>query len=95
MCLLKNAKAVIQPSCFEGWSTVIEDAKSLQVPVLASNIAVHIEQLEEKGFYFDPNDAVDLAVLLEKFSKDKFLGPYEDYQARVKKFAANFVSVFN
>lgn len=95
LCLLKNAKAVIQPSCFEGWSTVIEDAKSLQVPVLASNIAVHIEQLEEKGFYFDPNDAVDLAVLLEKFSKDKFLGPYEDYQTRVEKFAANFVSIFN
>ena len=31
LVIMKNAKAIIQPSLFEGWSTVIEDARSLQV----------------------------------------------------------------
>jgi hypothetical protein len=35
---MKNATAIMQPSLFEGWSTVIEDAKSLQVPVIASDL---------------------------------------------------------
>ncbi|MCF8320858.1 MAG: glycosyltransferase family 4 protein [Flavobacterium sp.] len=96
LCLLKNSKAVIQPSCFEGWSTVIEDAKSLQVPVIASNIAVHKEQLEEKGLYFDPNNALDLAQLLQNFYKEYIIEErYENYQDRVKKFALNFISIFN
>jgi glycosyltransferase involved in cell wall biosynthesis len=37
--------AVLQPSRFEGWSTVIEDAKALGRPIIASDIAVHQEQL--------------------------------------------------
>jgi glycosyltransferase involved in cell wall biosynthesis len=43
--VLRCAAAVIQPSRFEGWSTVIEDAKALGRPVIASDIAVHGEQL--------------------------------------------------
>ena len=49
---MKNAKAIIQPSLFEGWSTVIEDARSLQVPVIATDLTVNIEQLGDKGKYF-------------------------------------------
>ena len=44
LCLIKHSLAVIQPS-FEGWSTVIEDAKALNKHVLASNLDVHKEQL--------------------------------------------------
>ena len=54
LLLMKYAQAVIQPSLFEGWSTVIEDAISLQVPVIASNLPVNIEQLGDRGVYFDP-----------------------------------------
>jgi len=95
LCLLKNSKAVIQPSFFEGWSTVIEDAKSLHVSVIASNIAVHKEQLEGKGFYFNPDDELDLAQLLQSFTKDNIPVIYENYESRVKKFAINFISVFD
>ena len=45
LVIMKNAIAIIQPSLFEGWSTVIEDARSLQVPVIASDLPVNIEQL--------------------------------------------------
>nr|WP_278003484.1 glycosyltransferase [Nodosilinea sp. TSF1-S3] len=43
--LLRAAAAVVQPSRFEGWSTVIEDAKALGRPIVASDFAVHREQL--------------------------------------------------
>ncbi|WP_228040984.1 glycosyltransferase [Nodosilinea sp. LEGE 07088] len=43
--LLRAAAAVVQPSRFEGWSTVIEDAKALGRPIIASDFAVHREQL--------------------------------------------------
>ncbi len=46
MALLRGAAAVLQPSRFEGWSTIIEDAKSLGKPIVASDIAVHREQLD-------------------------------------------------
>ncbi|MBF4465671.1 glycosyltransferase family 1 protein [Flavobacterium sp. LC2016-12] len=95
LCLIKNAKAIIQPSLFEGWSTVIEDAKSLQVPVIASEIAVHKEQLEENGTYFDPKNADELATILEKYNSGNQDLIFEEYQERVKKCAANFMSVFN
>jgi glycosyltransferase involved in cell wall biosynthesis len=45
--LLRIAAAVVQPSLFEGWSTVIEDAKALGRPIIASDFAVHREQLAD------------------------------------------------
>jgi glycosyltransferase involved in cell wall biosynthesis len=59
LLLMKHAQAVIQPSFFEGWSTVVEDAMALNVPVIASNLDVNIEQLQEKGIYFNPIDSID------------------------------------
>ena len=55
LLLMKNAKAIIQPSLFEGWSTVIEDARSLQVPVIATDLPVNIEQLgRQRKVFFCP-----------------------------------------
>jgi glycosyltransferase involved in cell wall biosynthesis len=65
LALMKGALAVIQPSLCEGWSTVIEDAKALGVPVLASDIAVHREQLPG-GTFFHPHDAQGLAALIRQ-----------------------------
>lgn len=95
LLLMKYAQAVIQPSLFEGWSTVIEDAISLQVPVIASSIPVNIEQLGDKGVFFDPQDEEKLANVLS-------LSPlrnvndviYEKYEDRVKKAAQAFVRIF-
>jgi glycosyltransferase involved in cell wall biosynthesis len=49
IALMRGAQAVLQPSRFEGWSTIVEDAKTLGKTVLASDIAVHREQLREGG----------------------------------------------
>ena len=45
IALLRGALALVQPSRFEGWSTIIEDAKSVGQLVLASDFPVHREQL--------------------------------------------------
>ena len=46
IALMRGARALLQPSRFEGWSTTIEDAKTLGLSVLASDFPVHREQLE-------------------------------------------------
>ena len=92
LTLMKFAKAVVQPSLFEGWSTVIEDAKTLQVPVIAADLPVNIEQLGSKGFFFDRHDAHALADVLASFKPGVIT--YESYQARINAFAVSFVSIF-
>jgi hypothetical protein len=59
--LMRHAVAVINPSLFEGWSTSVEEAKSMGKAVVLSGIPVHREQAPERGFYFDPHDPQDAA----------------------------------
>lgn len=92
--IMKNSIAVVQPSLFEGWSTVIEDAKSIQVPVIASDLPVNIEQLGEKGNYFSPHDAQSLANILTTFSDQNTICEYAQYDERVRHFAKAFISIF-
>jgi glycosyltransferase involved in cell wall biosynthesis len=66
LLLMSRCRALIQPSLFEGWSTVNEDAKRLGVPVVASNINVHVEQLGQSGMYFDPDDEESLSKHIKK-----------------------------
>jgi glycosyltransferase involved in cell wall biosynthesis len=95
LCIMKQAKAVVQPSLFEGWNTTIEDAKTMNLPVIASDLAVHKEQLEEKGFYFNPENAMDLAKLLTHFSTlRKFSPEYGDNTERAKTFGRTFLNIF-
>jgi len=95
LLLMKHSQAVLQPTLFEGWSTVIEDAISLQVPVIASNIPVNIEQLGKDGVYFNPHNPSDLAAILFDFPQrnleDIF---YEKYEQRIMNAAKAFVKIF-
>jgi glycosyltransferase involved in cell wall biosynthesis len=95
LVLMKNSEAVIQPSFFEGWSTVIEDAKSLQVPVIASNLPVNKEQLETAGTFFDPNNPHELASVLDNYkSRDFDARYYQNYSERIRKAAEEFIKIF-
>jgi hypothetical protein len=64
--LMRCALAVINPSLFEGWSTTVEESKSLGLTVVLSDIPVHREQAPARGVYFAPRDAASLAGALEK-----------------------------
>jgi glycosyltransferase involved in cell wall biosynthesis len=75
--VFRAAAAVLQPSRFEGWSTVIEDAKALGRPIIASDIAVHREQLSgvAGAHLFRTSDPVDLSQLIATIWPDLQRGP--------------------
>lgn len=57
--------AVINPSLFEGWSSSVEEAKSIGTRVILSNINVHIEQNPKEGIFFNPYESLELSKILE------------------------------
>ncbi len=63
--LYRGAKLVLQPSLFEGWSTSVEEARSLGKPIVLSDIPVHREQMGDTGHYFPAEDPILLADLIE------------------------------
>ena len=89
--LMAGAVAVIQPSLCEGWSTTVEDAKSLGRRVLASDIAVHREQLAEGGDFFGGEDAAALAGLLRRYGEADPQVATRDYDEARRRFAADLM----
>lgn len=73
--LMRQSLAVIQPSLFEGWSSSVEEAKSLGKLVLLSNLDVHREQAPAQAEYFDPDDSQRLAGLLVQYHRHASPGP--------------------
>ncbi|MCL4501103.1 MAG: glycosyltransferase, partial [Deltaproteobacteria bacterium] len=63
--LMRHAMAMINPSLFEGWSTTVEEAKSLGKRILLSDIPVHKEQAPERGIFFPPHEPEALAEALQ------------------------------
>lgn len=93
--IMRHAQAVLQPSLFEGWSTVIEDARSLQVPVVASNLDVNIEQLGKHNTYFDPHNPDELATILKNYpERDMNELFYEGYPKRIRDAAKTLLGIF-
>lgn len=64
LACLQMATCIVQPSHFEGWSTLVEDALALGVPLAVTRLPVHVEQIGEGGMFFPPGDAEALATLL-------------------------------
>jgi glycosyltransferase involved in cell wall biosynthesis len=73
--LMRTAALIIQPSRFEGWSTVVQDAVALGRPLVCSNIAVHREQVPRALGFFDVDRADVLAELLEAHWSKMSPGP--------------------
>jgi len=59
--LMRHAVAFINPSRFEGWSTSVEEAKSMGKQIVLSDLSVHREQAPNRGIYFPAEDPVALA----------------------------------
>lgn len=70
VALMRYSLAVINPSLFEGWSTSVEESKSLGKIIILSDIEVHREQKPLQSYYFDANDYVGLANYLKIVSND-------------------------
>lgn len=96
--LLRTCAALINPSFFEGWSSTVEEARVLGVPMLLSDIAVHREQMENAATYFHADDAEGLAAKLREIalaSPPLTLArePHAQSNEKVRRFARDFVVV--
>ena len=92
--LLEICRAVIQPSLFEGWSTVIEEGMAFNKLVLASDLHVNKEQLSDKGIYFERNNANDLAEKLKHIDSYPSIIDYQ-YPMKQNQFALDFLACVN
>jgi len=95
--LMCCCQALLNPSLFEGWSTTVEEARALSVPMLLSDLDVHREQMGAKARYFQRDSAQALADVLEQ--APPFDAParaaaldaaHTDAQARARGFAGDF-----
>ena len=95
--LMHNAIAIVQPSLFEGWSTVVEDAKAMNKFIIVSDIDIHHEQLESsRALFFNPDDERDLAAALKQAANSKVIPTlYEDfdYLKNIQDFGRNFMAI--
>jgi len=93
LCFMKNALAVIQPSLFEGWSSVVEDAKAMNQNLIVSSLQVHQEQLGPLAYYFNPNDENELMNHILLFLENKIEIPEFFYEEQLHSFGLKFIEV--
>ncbi len=101
LALMRRAIGVVNPSRFEGWSTTVEEAKSLGVPAVLSDLAVHREQALPGAVFFDPQSPAALAAALISAWESWPAGPrpaaeqaaLAAAQRRRQAFAARFAEI--
>jgi glycosyltransferase involved in cell wall biosynthesis len=91
--LMSAAIAVIQPSLFEGWSTVVEDAKAMNQFVIASDLPVHKEQLCKNVRFIKSNDENQLAEAMLSCLVNPLTSEKIDYTSNVSDFANEFIKM--
>jgi glycosyltransferase involved in cell wall biosynthesis len=99
--LMRAAAAIVQPSLFEGWSALLEEARSLGKLVFASDIPMHREQFTEGIHLFPPTSAEVLADLFARHWPELPPGPNPGletaaealYRDRIREFARQFVAL--
>lgn len=99
--LIRQSKCVLNPSLFEGWSTSVEESKSVGKRMVLSDLEVHKEQSPAKSIYFDRNNVQDLAKKLKIAWLEFETGPDIELEnearrllnARMKDFANKFIEI--
>jgi len=89
--LIKFSSAVINPSLFEGWSSTVEECKSVNKNMILSNLSVHREQYPEATF-FERNDIEELSDVLVSYKIPK-VKEIESVEVRSIIFAQNYVDI--
>ena len=101
--LVYHSIAIINPSLFEGWSTTVEEAKSLGKTLILSDLNVHREQNPQRAVYFNPDSPERLASILLEYSNSFDQGSEESKMRaastmstnRFKEFGAMYVNIIN
>ena len=72
---MRDAISIINPSLFEGWSSTVEEAKSIGKNVILSDIPIHREQNPKSSIFFNPFNPSELASILWKKWQNCNSGP--------------------
>jgi hypothetical protein len=98
--LMAASVAVVNPSLFEGWSTTVEESRTLGKRLVLSDIDVHREQAPPRARYFAPDDARALADAMtatwnESFGDDELAAAQAltDLARRTEAFAASYEAI--
>jgi glycosyltransferase involved in cell wall biosynthesis len=96
--LMAHARAVINPSRFEGWSTAVEEAKTMHKQLLLSDIPVHREQAPRLGRFFSPDQPDVLADLMHSCLNEPEQHTdvaliQQDYQQRLTQFGETYLGI--
>jgi glycosyltransferase involved in cell wall biosynthesis len=88
LALTRRAVAMLQPSRFEGWSTVVEDSKALGKRILLSDLEVHREQAPAAGTFLPLDDPAPWAAAMVEVFTSRSAGPHADEEERGRDSAA-------
>jgi len=92
--LIRGSAAILQPSLFEGWSTLVEDARALAKPIFVSDIPVHREQAPPEGVFFSPTDAEALAHRISEHWDRLENGNRPDREAAIREAHSRIVEAY-
>ena len=90
--LIRFSKAVINPSLFEGWSSTVEECKSVNKNMILSDIDVHKEQYPEATF-FQKENVESLKSILRDYHPNS-ISLSANLIARTKNFAETYLHTF-
>ena len=101
--IMRLSSAIVQPSLFEGWSTVIEDGRALGKIMIISDIPVNIEQNPDKAIYFKAKSTESLTNKLKDNWNKLPSGPDLDLEIharlqskeRMEQFARTFIKIID
>ncbi len=99
--LIRQSICVVNPSLFEGWSTTVEEVKSVGKRILLSELNVHREQAPPGGIFIDPHDPEGLAEGLAEIWHETPPGPDLEMEkqaraaisGRIQGFAETFITI--
>ena len=87
VALMRRAIGIVQPSRFEGWSALVEEARTLGKPLVVSDLRVHREQNPPHARYFRCGDEEALAAALSELWSDGEPGPNHEIEKRAAEEA--------
>ncbi|HJW52618.1 MAG TPA: glycosyltransferase family 1 protein [Burkholderiaceae bacterium] len=98
--LMRASSALLNPSLFEGWSTPVEEARALGVPLLLSDLPVHVEQAGQAAAYFRRDSVESLVQMLVEFQpltdaerEARLAAASAEANSRVRRFGLDFAKL--
>jgi glycosyltransferase involved in cell wall biosynthesis len=91
LLLMKGSTALLQPSLYEGWSTLVEEAKALNKFIILSDLPVHREQININVDFFNPHNAQQLAdKIISQLKQPAIVSPV-NYSENIYNYAQDIL----